>query len=207
MNRIRSRRAPRLLLLVLLLTSLLFTACAKQGQSSGASFSGSGSATTAASVMSSESDDASASATIAETSENASTAETAENATTASSESTDDDAAPIAEDGAYTSKDDVALYIHTYGKLPSNFLTKKDAQARGWESSKGNLQTVAPGMSIGGDRFGNREGLLPDKKGRQYYECDIDYEGGRRNAKRIVFSDDGLIFYTDDHYASFEQLN
>ena len=127
-------------------------------------------------------------------------------ATTASSESTDDDAAPIAEDGAYTSKDDVALYIHTYGKLPSNFLTKKDAQSRGWESSKGNLQTVAPGMSIGGDRFGNREGLLPDKKGRQYYECDIDYDGGRRNAKRIVFSDDGLIFYTDDHYASFEQL-
>ena len=127
-------------------------------------------------------------------------------ATTASSESTDDDAAPIAEDGAYTSKDDVALYIHTYGKLPSNFLTKKDAQSRGWESSKGNLQTVAPGMSIGGDRFGNREGMLPDKKGRQYYECDIDYDGGRRNAKRIVFSDDGLIFYTDDHYASFEQL-
>ena len=188
MSRIRRRRQPRLLLLVLLLTSLLFTACAKQGQSSGASVSGSGSAT------------------IAETSENASTAETAENATTASSESTDDDAAPIAEDGAYTSKDDVALYIHTYGKLPSNFLTKKDAQSRGWESSKGNLQTVAPGMSIGGDRFGNREGLLPDKKGRQYYECDIDYDGGRRNAKRIVFSDDGLIFYTDDHYASFEQL-
>ncbi|MBQ4416464.1 MAG: ribonuclease, partial [Butyrivibrio sp.] len=120
--------------------------------------------------MSSESDDASASATIAETSENASTAETAENATTASSESTDDDATPITEDGTYTSKDDVALYIHTYGKLPSNFLTKKDAQARGWESSKGNLQTVAPSMSIGGDRIGNREGLLPDKKGRQYYE-------------------------------------
>lgn len=202
MNRIRRRRTPRLLLLVLLLTSLLFTACAKQGQSSGASVSGS--ATTAASVMSSESDDASASATIAETSENASTAETAENATAASSESAAD--APIAEDGAYTSKDDVALYIHTYGKLPPNFLTKKDAQARGWESSKGNLQTVAPGMSIGGDRFGNREGLLPDKKGRQYYECDIDYDGGKRNAKRIVFSDDGLIFYTDDHYASFEQL-
>ena len=178
MSRIRRRRQPRLLLLILLLTSLLPAACAKQGPSSGASFSGSGSgsATTAASA-----------------------------ATTASSESTDDDA-PIAEDGAYTSKDDVALYIHTYGRLPSNFLTKKDAQSRGWESSKGNLQTVAPGMSIGGDRFGNREGLLPDKKGRQYYECDIDYDGGRRNAKRIVFSDDGLIFYTDDHYASFEQL-
>ena len=193
MSRIRRRRQPRLLLLILLLTSLLPAACAKQGPSSGASVSGS--AITAASAASSESaDDASASATTAETSENATAAKT-------------DETAPIAEDGAYTSKDDVALYIHTYGRLPSNFLTKKDAQARGWESSKGNLQTVAPGMSIGGDRFGNREGLLPDKKGRQYYECDIDYEGGRRNAKRIVFSDDGLIFYTDDHYASFEQLN
>ena len=192
MNRIRRRRPQRLLLLALLLTSLLPAACAKQGPSSGASVSGS--AITAASAASSESaDDASASATTAETSENATAAKT-------------DETAPIAEDGAYTSKDDVALYIHTYGRLPSNFLTKKDAQARGWESSKGNLQTVAPGMSIGGDRFGNREGLLPDKKGRQYYECDIDYEGGRRNAKRIVFSDDGLIFYTDDHYASFEQL-
>lgn len=110
------------------------------------------------------------------------------------------------EDGSYTSKEDVALYLHTYGHLPGNFLTKKEAQSRGWEASKGNLQTVAPGMSIGGDRFGNREGLLPEKKGRQYYECDIDYAGGSRNAKRIVYSDDGLIFYTDDHYASFEQL-
>ena len=176
MTRTRRQRAPRLLLLVLILASLLLAACARQGQSSDASVS----------------------------------ASTATSASSASSESTGaattDDAAPIAEDGTYTSKDDVALYIHTYGKLPSNFLTKKDAQARGWESSKGNLQTVAPGMSIGGDRFGNREGLLPDKKGRQYYECDIDYDGGRRNAKRIVFSDDGLIFYTDDHYASFEQL-
>ena len=201
MNRIRKRRPPRLLLLALLLTSLLPAACAKQGPSSGASVSGS--AITAASAASSESaDDASAFATAAGTAGNATTAETSENATAAKT----DETAPIAEDGAYTSKDDVALYIHTYGRLPSNFLTKKDAQARGWESSKGNLQTVAPGMSIGGDRFGNREGLLPDKKGRQYYECDIDYEGGRRNAKRIVFSDDGLIFYTDDHYASFEQL-
>ena len=117
------------------------------------------------------------------------------------------EAAPaLSEDGSYTSKEDVALYLHTYGHLPSNFLTKKEAQSRGWEASKGNLQKVAPGMSIGGDRFGNREGLLPEKKGRQYYECDIDYEGGSRNAKRIVYSDDGLIFFTDDHYASFEQL-
>lgn len=110
------------------------------------------------------------------------------------------------ESSSYTSRDDVALYLHTYGHLPPNFLTKDEARSRGWDASKGNLGDVAPGMSIGGDRFGNREGLLPDQKGRQYYECDIDYDGGRRNAKRIVFSNDGLIFYTDDHYASFEQL-
>ena len=132
----------------------------------------------------------------------------AASATTASASATDArEAEPVlSEDGTYTSKEDVAFYLHTYGHLPSNFITKKEAQSRGWEASKGNLHKVAPGMSIGGDRFGNREGLLPEQKGRQYYECDIDYEGGSRNAKRIVYSDDGLIFYTDDHYASFEQL-
>ena len=112
----------------------------------------------------------------------------------------------IEEDGTYTSKEEVALYIHTYGKLPSNFVTKKEAQAAGWDNKKGNLQDVIPGASIGGDRFGNYEGILPDKKGRKYYECDIDYEGGYRGGKRIVFSNDGLIFYTEDHYETFETL-
>ena len=103
------------------------------------------------------------------------------------------------ENGSYTSKDEVALYLHLYGHLPDNYITKKQAEKLGWISSKGNLQQVAPGKSIGGSRFGNYEGLLPDKKGRSYFECDIDYEGGRRNAKRIVYSDDGLIFYTEDN--------
>ena len=108
--------------------------------------------------------------------------------------------------GTYTSKEDVALYLYTYQKLPSNFVTKSEAQKMGWDSSKDNLQKVCKGCSIGGDRFGNREGLLPDKKGRKYYECDIDYKGGSRNAKRIVYSNDGLIYYTNDHYQSFELL-
>lgn len=112
----------------------------------------------------------------------------------------------VTEDGTYTSKEEVALYIHTYGKLPSNYVTKKEAQAAGWDNKKGNLQKVIPGASIGGDRYGNYEGLLPDKKGRKYFECDIDYEGGYRDAKRIVYSNDGLIFYTEDHYKSFETL-
>ena len=112
----------------------------------------------------------------------------------------------IEEDGWYSSKEEVSLYIHTYGELPDNYLTKDEAVALGWDSSKGNLWDVADGMSIGGDRFGNREGILPKEKGRVYYECDIDYEGGYRNSKRIVFSNDGLIYYTEDHYESFEEI-
>ena len=108
-------------------------------------------------------------------------------------------------DGSYTSKEDVALYIHLYGELPANFMTKKEARDLGWEG--GSLDPYAPGMCIGGDRFGNYEGLLPNADGRRWTECDIDTLGGKsRGAKRIVFSNDGLIYYTDDHYESFELL-
>ena len=113
----------------------------------------------------------------------------------------------IEEDGWYSSKEEVALYLETYGELPDNYLTKKEAMALGWNSKEGNLWEVADGMSIGGDKFGNREGILPKEDGRIYYECDIDYEGGYRNEKRIVFSNDGLIYYTEDHYESFEELS
>lgn len=112
----------------------------------------------------------------------------------------------VKKDGRYTSKEEVALYIHTYGKLPSNFITKRDAQDLGWESREGNLWEVTDKMSIGGDRFGNNEELLPIKNGRKYYECDINYQGGYRGSERIVYSNDGLIFYTNDHYETFEQL-
>lgn len=105
-------------------------------------------------------------------------------------------------EGSYTSKEDVALYIHVYGCLPSNFITKKEAEALGWKG--GGLEKIAPGKCIGGTRFGNNEGLLPDAKGRKYTECDIDTLGAKsRGAKRIVFSNDGLIYYTEDHYESF----
>ena len=105
--------------------------------------------------------------------------------------------------GSYTTKEDVALYIHLYGELPLNFMTKKQARDLGWEG--GSLEPVAPGMCIGGDWFGNYEGLLPED--REYTECDIDTLGAKsRGAKRIVFSDDGLIYYTEDHYESFELL-
>ena len=111
----------------------------------------------------------------------------------------------IDEDGSYTTKEDVALYIHTYGHLPDNFITKKEAEALGW-SGRG-LDDYAYGCSIGGNRFGNYEGLLPEANGRTYTECDIDtMHASKRGAKRIVFSNDGLIFYTDDHYESFTLL-
>lgn len=116
------------------------------------------------------------------------------------------DSPSVSEEGTYTSKEEVAAYLHEYGHLPSNYLTKKEAKALGWVSSEGNLDEVAPGMSIEGDYFGNYEGTLPEADGRDYHECDIDFDGTYRNAKRIVYSDDGLIYYTEDHYETFELL-
>jgi len=113
--------------------------------------------------------------------------------------------AQLPEDGTYTTKEDVALYIYTYGALPDNFITKEEARALGWEG--GGLEDFAPGKCIGGDRFGNYEGLLPKAQGRSYKECDVDTLGAdSRGAKRIVFSNDGLIYYTEDHYESFELM-
>ncbi len=112
----------------------------------------------------------------------------------------------VEEGGTYSDKDHVALYLHTYGHLPDNYIRKNDARDLGWDSGKGNLWDVAPGMSIGGDRFGNREGNLPDVDGRKYYECDINYEGGYRGGERIVYSNDGDVYYSEDHYANFELL-
>ena len=110
------------------------------------------------------------------------------------------------EDAWCYSKEDVALYLHTYGHLPDNFITKDEAFDLGWDSREGNLWDVADGMVIGGDRFGNYEEQLPKERGRTYYECDVNYDGGYRGGERIVFSSDGLIYYTADHYKTFEQL-
>jgi len=116
------------------------------------------------------------------------------------------DSPSVEEDVCYSDRDSVALYLHTFGKLPGNFITKKEASALGWDSKKGNLWEVAEGMSIGGDSFGNREGLLPADKGRKWYECDINYQGGYRGAERILYSSDGLVYYTGDHYQTYTQL-
>ena len=109
------------------------------------------------------------------------------------------------ENGHYNSKEDVALYIHLYGHLPENYITKSQCSDLGYSNS--DAEKAVPDGAIGGDKFGNREGLLPKKDGRTWTECDIDTWGkSSRGAKRIVFSNDGLVYYTDDHYESFELL-
>ena len=102
-------------------------------------------------------------------------------------------------------KQAVRDYILAHGRLPDYYITKDAARARGWIG--GSLEPYAPGHLIGGDRFGNYEELLPLRKGRTYRECDIGtYKADSRGARRIVYSDDGLIYYTDDHYSSFTKL-
>lgn len=112
----------------------------------------------------------------------------------------------VDEDGFYHTKDEVALYLHLYGHLPDNYVTKNEARALGWTG--GSVERYAgEGTAIGGSRFGNYEGQLPEAAGRTYQECDIDTVGrSSRGAKRIVYSNDGLIYYTGDHYESFELL-
>ena len=112
----------------------------------------------------------------------------------------------IDEQSEYSDRDSVALYIYSFGHLPSNYVSKAEARRAGWISSEGNLWEVLPGKSIGGSIFYNDEEKLPDTLGRTWYECDIDYEGGYRNEKRLVYSSDRLVYYTNNHYRSFEQL-
>lgn len=108
---------------------------------------------------------------------------------------------------AITAPQDIADYIFAYGTLPDNFLTKNEARQLGWDSSKNYVSDVAPGYSIGGDRFGNYEGLLPDASGRKWYEADANYTVGPRGAERILYSSDGLVYYTNDHYQTFTEMH
>ena len=102
-------------------------------------------------------------------------------------------------------KDTVFAYLKEYGKLPDYYITKDEARKLGWEG--GGLEAYAPGKMIGGDRFGNFEGLLPKKSGRSWTEADIGtMRKTSRGSQRIVFSSDGLIYFTKDHYESFEKL-
>ena len=103
--------------------------------------------------------------------------------------------------------DGADYYIKYYGRLPDNYLNKGDAKKLGWNRKKGNLNIVAPGRAIGGDVFKNIKRHLPEKPGRIWYEADINYYGGYRGTQRILYSNDGLIFATFDHYETFIAIN
>ncbi len=114
--------------------------------------------------------------------------------------------APTEAQGPIIEPQAIADYIFAHGELPDNFITKEEAQALGWDSSRNYVSDVAPGKSIGGDRFGNYEGQLPKKKGRTFRECDCNYTKGKRGGERIVYSNDGHVWYTNDHYETFTEL-
>ena len=113
---------------------------------------------------------------------------------------------PTATPGPLEEAQRIADYFFEHGELPENFITKKQAQALGWDNMVNYVSDVAPGKSIGGDYFGNYEQKLPVVKGRKYYEADCFYRGGRRNAYRIIYSTDGHVWYTEDHYETFVEL-
>lgn len=106
------------------------------------------------------------------------------------------------EDG----KNGIDHFIFVYGFLPEYHISQNEAYLRGWRPWKGNLDQIAPGAVIGGDIYENRDGRLPDSLGRIWYEADFDYSGGYRNKRRIVFSNDGLMFVTYDHYLTFSEI-
>ena len=109
------------------------------------------------------------------------------------------------QNGSYYDLEQVVLYLYTYDELPSNYITKSEARELGWEG--GSVERYLEGAAIGGDSFGNREGLLPQESGRRYTECDLNTNGASsRGAERLIFSNDGLYFYTEDHYESFTEV-
>lgn len=112
----------------------------------------------------------------------------------------------ITEDKNYYALEDVVKYIDKFDKLPPNYITKKEAINKGWNNKEGNLWEVLDGYVIGGDRFYNREKKLPEEKNRKYYEADINYNGGHRGPERLIYSNDGLYYYTKDHYKTFDLI-
>jgi ribonuclease T1 len=89
-------------------------------------------------------------------------------------------------------------------RLPPKFVIKREARSQGWRPGKDLWSvTTLRGSSIGGDRFKNLEGRLPEKRWR---EADLDYRGGPRGGKRLIFSQDGKRFVTVDHYNTFVEV-
>jgi hypothetical protein len=102
-----------------------------------------------------------------------------------------------------TEEKTVIRYVQQHHRLPDYYITKNEARKQGWNPSRGNLCEVLPGKAIGGDKFGNREKRLPE--GEKYYEADVNYHCGSRNADRIIFTGNGEVYLTKNHYKSFEK--
>lgn len=118
---------------------------------------------------------------------------------------------PLRDFAARTSLTDTEAFVAAVGalrdtgRLPARYLTKKEAEAAGWKPG-GDLCRVAPGRAIGGDTFYNREKRLPEKQGRRWFEADLEPRCGQRGARRLVWSSDGLIYVTTDHYRTFTEV-
>ncbi|MFV8846336.1 ribonuclease [Serratia fonticola] len=117
------------------------------------------------------------------------------------------DSPPAAESiEQLTQQQRVVSYVQQHQRLPDYYITKKQAREQGWDARDGNLCKVLPGKAIGGDRFSNREGQLPTANNRIWREADINYQCGRRGADRLLYSSDGLIYVTRDHYKNFMRM-
>ncbi|MBC8952691.1 ribonuclease domain-containing protein [Xenorhabdus sp. PB62.4] len=114
--------------------------------------------------------------------------------------------APAQQIDVLTEQNRVADYLRQHHTLPDYYITKKQARRLGWNAREGNLCEILPGRAIGGDRFANRENKLPTEAGRHWFEADVNYQCGHRGSDRLLYSNDGLIYLTVDHYNSFTRL-
>lgn len=112
----------------------------------------------------------------------------------------------IAGNATLNGRNGADWHLKYYGRLPTYYISRGDAYHQGWKPRLGNLSKVAPGKMMYGGIYRNDDGKLPQTSGRIWYEADINYQGGRRNDKRVLFANDGLIFVTYDHYNTFEEI-
>lgn len=191
MNKIKMR----IIAALMLLAAVMFSGCGNSGNTAN-----SANVTSKASVTTVTAASTSGTAATTPTTTKAEKETQAENTSQA-----DEHGNAPARDGYYYDVENVVLYLEEYGELPPNYITKKEAEALGW--SGGSVEDYKEGAAIGGDRFGNYEELLPEADGRKYTECDIDTDGyPSRGSRRLVFSNDGLYFYTADHYETFSEV-
>ena len=91
------------------------------------------------------------------------------------------------------------------GKLPEYYIEEDEIRTLGWRPGRW-PSNFAPGKMIKKGIYSNRNNHLPDEIGRVWYEADINYMQGKRNSQRVVWSNDGLIFVSYDHYKTFHEI-